>query len=413
MKLLMAMMMMAGAQLGAHMIMPALPQISRDLAIGSGESQQIILLYFFAFGLSQLLLGPLSDSLGRRKIFILGQALFVLGSLLACFAHSPNELMFGRVLQGLGAGAPLIISRVLLSDAYRGKALSQALASLGICTTVAAVMAPILGGVITSWLNWHSVFALLAVYLGITLIMGMLVLKDKPTDKRTDKTRQKPNSQGPANSSALQNMGTSLANILRQYLSFSRDPYLLSVAAYKWLISLLMLSSLAFMPFELQGRLGLSAAQYSYALLLPSLAPIMGSVLIKLCLRYYSAQWLLLMFSQLILVAGLIFILAPFTLFNMMLAYAIFLLALGASFACVMQLLVSPYPQQAGAVTAYVGAIEMLVFSSLAIQVNAWFINDVQALGILYVAAFSLMLVCWWGLWRQGNSEQNTGLKQA
>jgi len=403
MKLLMAMMMMAGAQLGAHMIMPALPQIAQDLAISSGESQQIILLYFFAFGLSQLLLGPLSDSLGRRKIFILGQALFVLGSVVACFALSPNELMFGRVLQGLGAGAPLIISRVLLSDAYRGKALSQALASLGICTTVAAVMAPILGGVITSWLNWHSVFALLAVYLGITLIMGMLVLKDDHRDKPSQKT----------NSQALKNTGAGLAKILRQYLGFSRDPYLLSVAAYKWLISLLMLSSLAFMPFELQGRLGLSAAQYGYALLLPSLAPIVGSVLIKLCLRYYSAQWLLLMFSQLILVAGLIFILAPFTLMNMMLAYAIFLLALGASFACVMQLLVAPYPQQAGAVTAYVGAIEMLVFSSLAIQVNAWFISDVQALGYLYVAAFVLMLACWWWLSRQGNSEQTTGLKQA
>jgi len=388
MKLFMAMLMITGVQLGAHMIMPALPQIAQSFTISAGASQQIIVLYFFAFGFSQLFYGPLSDSLGRRKIFIFGQALFVAGCALAYFAANPSELMAARILQGLGAGAPLIISRALLSDAFTGSALSQALASLGIATSVAAVVGPILGGTLTTWFGWQSVFGLLVVYLGLTLLAGCVVL---------------------THSSASNMKGVSLASIVRQYKGFSQNLSLISVAAHKWLLTFLLLITVAFLPFELQGKLGLTAAQYGYYLILPSLGPIVGSVLVKMCLRVYSAQWLLAIFSQLILLAGLIFILAPLSVFNLMLAYGLFMLALGAMFTCVLQLIVVPYKAQAGAVNAYVGAIEMLVFSGLAILVSRWFISDVHSLGLVFIAVFLLLVCCTLVLHQKSSPPKLTG----
>ena len=386
MKLVMAMLMITGTQLGAHMIMPSLPQIAQSFAISQGAGQQIIVLYFFAFGFSQLFYGPLSDALGRRKIFLFGQALFVMGCALAYFATTADALMAARILQGLGAGAPLIISRALLSDAYSGSALSQALASLGIATSVAAVVGPILGGAITTGFGWQSVFGVLTVYLGLTLLVGCVMLR---------------------RSSASNMKGVSLASIGRQYIGFSQNLSLISVAAHKWLLTFLLLITVAFLPFELQGKLGLSAAQYGYYLILPSLAPIVGSVLIKMCLRVYSAQRLLAGFSLLILLAGLIFIWAPFTPFNLMLAYGLFMLALGAMFPCVIQLVVAPFQQQAGAVNAYVGAIEMLVFSGLAILVGRYVISDVNSLGLVFIAVFLLLVACTGVLHHKSKTSEN------
>ncbi len=384
--LFMAMLMMAGVHFGAHMIMPALPQLAQSFNISSGAGQQIIVLYFFAFGFSQLFYGPLSDGLGRRKIFLFGQTVFVAGSALAYFAATPNQLMAARILQGLGAGAPLIISRAVLSDTLKGHALAQAMASLGIATSAAVVVGPILGGVITTWFGWQSVFGVLTVYLAVTLAAGWLIL---------------------SRNSANTLKAVSLASIGRQYMSFSQNLGLVSVAAHKWLLTFLLLITVAFLPFELQGKLGLSAAQYGYYLMLPSLGPIVGSVLIKMCLRVYSAQRLLAGFSLLILLAGLIFIWAPFTPFNLMLAYGLFMLALGAMFPCVMQLVVAPYHQQAGAVNAYVGAIEMLVFSGLAILVGRYFISDVHSLGLVFIAVFLLLVACTGVLHHKSKTSQN------
>mgnify|MGYP000503451580 FL=1 len=223
MKLFMAILMIAGVHFGAHMIMPALPQIAQTFNISASASQQVIVLYFFAFGFSQLFYGPLSDAYGRRKIFIIGQGVFVVGSALAYFATTPSDLMVARILQGLGAGAPLIISRAVLSDAYNGRDLSQAIASLSVAASVAVVVGPIVGGAITTWLGWQSVFGLLAAYLSFTLIMGLMML-----------TRHSGSTEEPA----------TLGNIVRQYLSFSKNLSLLSLAAQKWLLTFLLLIKL-------------------------------------------------------------------------------------------------------------------------------------------------------------------------
>ncbi len=390
MKLFMAILMIAGVHFGAHMIMPALPQIAQTFNISASASQQIIVLYFFAFGLSQLFYGPLSDTYGRRKIFIIGQSVFVVGSALTYFATTPSDLMVARILQGLGAGAPLIISRAMLSDAYNGRDLSQAIASLSVAASVAVVVGPIVGGAITTWLGWQSVFGLLSAYLSFTLIIGLMML-----------TRHS----GSTEESAT------LGNIVGQYLSFSKNLSLLSLASQKWLLTFLLLITVTFLPFEIQGKLGLTAAQYGYYLMLPSLGPIVGSVLVKMLLRVFSAQWLLMACSLLILLAGLIFTFAPLTIFNLMVAYGLFMLALGAMFPCVLQLIVVPYQKQAGAVNAYVGAIEMLVFSGLAILAGRWFVSDVDSLGLVFIAVF-LLLVCCTGVQYQKHRSQNLSGQQ-
>lgn len=370
----MAILMVAGTQFGAYMLMPALPDIAQSLDISSSTSQYMITLYFVAFGASQLILGPLSDIWGRRSVFFLGQGVFILGCILSAVAPDASTLLIGRVLQGLGAGAPLILSRTLLSDYYHDHKLKQMFANLSIAISLIAVVGPLIGGVISATFNWHYVFVFLGLFLTLSFVCGFFLLTDDNAKNRDAS-------------------GASITTTLGHYFEFLQHGQLLRISLFKWLITLLFICSQTFLPFVLQSEFSLSAAQYSYYLLLPSLAPIVGSVLIKLALPYFKVQMLLLIFTPLILAAALVFIVLPLSLFSTLFGMALFMLALGGIYPCVLQMVTKPFPQQTGAVNAFVGAVDMLIFSVLASQVNRFFVHDIQSLGYVYLVVACVLLL--------------------
>ena len=165
MLLLLAILILSCAQLGSQIFLPALPEIATYFSISNSYAQYIVMLYFVSFGLSQLIYGPWSDKKGRRQVFLIGQAVYILGTVMAIFATSPLMFASARILQGLGAGSTLVISRTVLSDQLTGIKLNQAVASLSIAASIIAICSPLLGGWLSSISNWQGVFVMLAIHL--------------------------------------------------------------------------------------------------------------------------------------------------------------------------------------------------------------------------------------------------------
>lgn len=373
MPLFLAILMLSCSQFGSQIFLPALPEIAQHFAITNSQAQQIIMLYFVSFGLSQLVFGPWSDNVGRRKVFLVGQLLFIMGSILSALATSPTMLAMGRIFQGLGAGAPLIVSRTLLSDTLKGEKQGQAFASLAIAASLISVMAPLLGGWLTTTSNWQGLFVFITLYLAMTWLIGFYLLP---------RTTAKSNT-------------VSVPAIITEYANLMVDGRFLTAASFKWLPSLLYLTCVTFFPFEFQQKLAISAQAYGFYMTLSMAGLILGTVLAKVIQKYMSYQHILALFWPLLLLAGVGFYCLPFSLETTLVSYGLFMICAGAFYPCCLQLIVAPFQDKAGTVNALSGAIDMFVISMIAILVSKYWLTDMQSLGSLFMIVASLLAISW------------------
>ena len=151
------------------MYLPALPALTADLATTSSTAQLTLTGTLVGLALGQLVIGPLSDALGRRRPLLAGAALHVAASLAITVA--PNVAVLGvlRVLQGVGAAAGAVIALAIIRDLYTGRAAATMFSRLMLVMGVAPVLAPTVGGELLRITSWRGLFVALAVY-------GVLVL---------------------------------------------------------------------------------------------------------------------------------------------------------------------------------------------------------------------------------------------
>lgn len=151
------------------MYLPALPTITADLMTTSSTIQLTLTGTLVGLALGQLVIGPLSDALGRRRPLLIGTAVHVLAS--AAIIIAPNVAVLGalRVLQGVGAAAGAVIALAVVRDLFSGRAAATLLSRLILVMGVAPVVAPTLGGYLLAVTSWRGVFAFLAVY-GLVII---------------------------------------------------------------------------------------------------------------------------------------------------------------------------------------------------------------------------------------------------
>ena len=163
--LLLAMMIIATGQVGVSIYLPSLPLIASDLSVTQVDVQLLVTLFLVGFGLSQLFYGPMSDAVGRRPIFLLGQGVYLIGTIV-CFTFSDNmtALEVGRLLQGLGAGSASVLGRSVLRDSYDGPQLTKALSYISITASIMPIIAPVFGGWISFHLGWQAVFLFVLLY---------------------------------------------------------------------------------------------------------------------------------------------------------------------------------------------------------------------------------------------------------
>jgi DHA1 family bicyclomycin/chloramphenicol resistance-like MFS transporter len=160
------------------MYLPALPKIADDLSVSSSVAQLTLTGTLAGLALGQLIVGPLSDSLGRRKPLMAGIALHMLASLICLFAPNIAVLGVARGLQGMGAAAAMVVAIAVVGDLYVDSVAATVMSRLMLVLGVAPVLAPSLGAAVLLKASWHWVFATLVVLAGALLTVATLALPE-------------------------------------------------------------------------------------------------------------------------------------------------------------------------------------------------------------------------------------------
>jgi DHA1 family bicyclomycin/chloramphenicol resistance-like MFS transporter len=160
------------------MYLPALPRIADELSVSSSVAQLTLTGTLAGLALGQLIVGPLSDSLGRRRPLMAGIVLHMLASLMCLVA--PNIVVLGvaRSLQGVGAAAAMVVAIAIVGDLFTDTAAATVMSRLMLVLGVAPVVAPSLGAAVLLKASWHWVFAVLVVLAGLLLLLAVLALPE-------------------------------------------------------------------------------------------------------------------------------------------------------------------------------------------------------------------------------------------
>ena len=165
----------ATGPLAIDMFLLSLPTIAESLNGTMAGAQLTITAYFIAFGLAQMVYGPMADVVGRKPPLIAGLVLFVAGSIGCALAPDMNSLVAARVVQALGGAAAMVIPRAIIRDMHTGPQATRLMALVMLIISVSPMLAPLAGSGIIAIAGWREIFATLAVAAGASILITLLL----------------------------------------------------------------------------------------------------------------------------------------------------------------------------------------------------------------------------------------------
>ena len=160
------------------MYLPALPMVAADLGASIAGVQATLSAFFIAFGVSQLVYGPLSDRMGRRPPLLIGLGVFLLGTLGCVLAPDVGWLTAARVVQGIGAAAVMVVPRAVIRDLHSGPAAARMMATVMLVIAVSPMLAPLAGSGVMAVAGWRAIFGVLAVAGAISILLTIFALPE-------------------------------------------------------------------------------------------------------------------------------------------------------------------------------------------------------------------------------------------
>lgn len=172
--------------LATNILLPSLPVIAQALAVDEARLTAAVLGAFLAvFALAQLVVGPLSDRIGRRPVVLGGLAVFVAGSLVGAGATTLPLLLASRVLQAIGVAAASVLARAAARDRFEGPQLAALLGRIMVVMAAAPGFSPLLGGLVQSVAGWRALFVVLVLAgAALAVVYVRVVGETLPAERR-------------------------------------------------------------------------------------------------------------------------------------------------------------------------------------------------------------------------------------
>ena len=166
---------MAVNALGVDLMLPALADIGRDLAIVTANDRQwIVTAYIFGFGIGQIFYGPLADRFGRKPVVVVALLCFVAAAVFAAHSASFAALLGARVLQGLTSASSRVLSVAIVRDRFSGRQMARTLSVAQMIFFVFPILAPTLGSAVLAFGPWRLIFYALAGYTLLVFLWALL-----------------------------------------------------------------------------------------------------------------------------------------------------------------------------------------------------------------------------------------------
>ncbi len=252
------------------LFIPSLPEITIYYGVDESVGHMTLSAYLLGFSLLGLISGPLSDSYGRRGVFMLGLLIFTIGGLSCCLSQTMGSLIASRFIQGLGAGIAYVIAAAIIKDSYPEHICSKIFSLMAMAVTLSPTMAPIVGGVIANTWGWPIVFKITLVVSIAALSLLLMALPESLPEK----------SRAPF----------SAKQIFITYGELSSNKRIIGYALISGITFGGLWAWIAEAPFYFINQQGLSSIDYSYYAAIGPAAYIVGSTINQKFVPHFGVE---------------------------------------------------------------------------------------------------------------------------
>ncbi|MEU5840317.1 multidrug effflux MFS transporter [Rhodococcus sp. NPDC047139] len=276
----------ATAPLATDMYLPGLPVMAESLGSTTVGVQLTLTTFMAGLGLGQLLVGPLSDSWGRRRLILTGTVVLALSSAICAMAPTVEVLIAARLIQGFSGGTGIVLARAVIADRAKGNQAAKLFSLMMIIGGIAPVVAPLLGGALLGPIGWRGIFWVLTA-LAIAMALGALLFVPEtlPPERR--------------HGGGLKIMAGNFGYVLskRRFVGYAAAMALGFGA---------MFSYISASPFITQDILGLSPGQFSLVFAVNSVGLVLSNVVNTRLIGRFEVRTLLLFGVTTMFTAGVL-----------------------------------------------------------------------------------------------------------
>ncbi|WP_374939185.1 multidrug effflux MFS transporter [Microbacterium sp. AK009] len=343
--------------------LPAFPVLEDDFQTTAAAIQLTLTGTMIGFGVGQLIVGPLSDKVGRRVPLIAVTALHVIASIAAALAPTLMLLSVSRVFMGIGAAAGGVVAMAIVRDLFGGKRLVVMLSRLALVTGVAPVVAPLIGAGLLAVMPWRGLFIVLAVYGALLLVCAVLLVPETLPPARRG--------------------GKGGATVLQRYKSVLSDRVFLGVLVIGGMTFSGLFSYLSASSFLFQEGYGFDAQQYGLLFAANSLGLVAGVQTASRLAARFGPQWVLAGSTATLVVASSMIIVLDqlgLGLWGTVVPLFFFMTACGFTFPCIQVLALDRHGKAAGTAASILGAVNFGV-AGLISPVVGWISQDTGITG--------------------------------
>lgn len=366
--------------LATDLYLPTLPIMPGELNTTASNIQMTIGIMTFGVAIGQLFGGPISDTMGRKLLLIIGNLLCVISGIICAYAPSIEILLLGRFLQGLTGSVGVVISKAIARDFASGQELTKLFALLMMVNGLAPVLAPLVGGQLLLFTTWRVIFVILALFSTILLVGSFLFRESLPKEKRI-----------------TGGIGTAAKN----YIKLIKDKPFLGQTLIQLFAFGAFFSYISGSSFVYQNIFQLSAQEFSYLFGINSCGIILASAISGRISNVITSKQLLTFSLWQLTIGSLLFLVAmllewPLIPVTIILFFTVCTVSLfgSASFSMAM----TSYGKMAGSASAILGFASMFAAGIVSPLVGIGGDHTGIPMGITMLVCAVLSLLCLYGL---------------